>query len=263
MEWKKIRSWLIVMVLAVDLFLAGNLLVQGLSVRQNERQAAQDAVTVAHSRGIEISLEAVLRLPEEMSLWQAQRSEQLEGAAAQALLGTVQLENPGGGVAIYNGENGQVLFRRGGALELAGPWTADGDWYQACLDRLEGAGFSTADALVRQAEEQLELTQQFEGYPIYNSVLTCRYADGRLQLSGRWMLAEEPSAVENGLGRAQLVLALCELLESQQTTLQDLQAGYCLYSEDGQSLMLEPVWAVETTQGRLLISCISGQLLNF
>ncbi|MBR5537622.1 MAG: hypothetical protein IKU58_06950, partial [Clostridia bacterium] len=88
MEWKKIRAWLILMVLAVDLFLAGNLLRQGLAVRKNEHDAVRDAVTVAQSRGVAIDLDTVMDLPETMTVWQAQRSEPLESAAAQALLGT-------------------------------------------------------------------------------------------------------------------------------------------------------------------------------
>jgi len=262
MEWRKIRSWLIVMVLAVDLFLAGNLLLQGLAVRQNERQAAQDAVAVAQGRGIEISLEAVLRLPEEMTLWQAQRSDQLEGAAAQALLGTVRRESPGGGVAIYTGASGQMLFRRGGALELDGPWTGTAFDAATCVEVLENAGFALDEAQTLQTDGQVQLTQQYAGYPIFNSRLTCQNGEGRLQAEGRWMLTGEPVAADTSLSRAQLVLTLCDLLESRQTALREVQAGYCLLSEDGQSLTLEPVWAVDTADGRILVSCISGETLN-
>lgn len=262
MEWKKIRSWLIVMVLAVDLFLAGNLLLQGLAARQNERQAVQDAVAVAQSRGVEISLEAVLRLPEEMTLWQAQRSDQLEGAAAQALLGTVQRETPGGGVAIYTGETGQMLFRRGGALELDGPWNGTAFDAAACVEALKNAGFAVEDVQAQQTEDQVQLIQRYEGLPVFNSLLTCQFAENRLLLEGRWMLTNEPVASGTGFSRAQLVLTLCDLLESRQTALQEVQAGYCLLSEDGQSLTLEPVWAVDTADGRILVSCISGETLN-
>lgn len=262
MEWRKIRSWLVVMVLAVDLFLAGNLILQGLAVRQNERQATQDAVSVAQRRGIEISLEAVLRLPGEMTLWQAQRSDQLEGAAAQALLGAVQQESPGGGVAIYTGQSGQMLFRRGGALELDGPWSWAEFDAASCAEALESAGFALEEAQVLQTDNRVELTQRYGGYPIFNSRLICQNEEGRLRLEGRWMLTGEPVAVGTGLSRAQLVLILCDLLESRQIALQEVQAGYCLLSEDGQNLTLEPVWAVDTADGRILVSCISGETLN-
>ena len=262
MEWKTIRRWLILMVLAVDLFLAGNLLRQGLSVLHNERQAVQDAVTVAQTRGVDIAAEAVLRLPADMTLWQASRSEELENAAALALLGPVQREAPGGGVAIYTADKGQMVFRRGGAVELNGLWDQPFD-PASCTAALESAGFAAQEAMQEQSGSDIILVQMFEDLPVFNSRLTCRREAGNLLLEGRWMLADEPAAQGSGLTRAQMVLALCDLLEAKQTALQDVQAGYYLFSEDGQSLSLEPVWAAATADGQVLISCITGQPVSF
>ena len=63
MEWKNLRRWLLLMLLAVDLFLAGNLVRQVYNNRQTERQAVLDSVTVAARRGIQLEGEEVLRLP--------------------------------------------------------------------------------------------------------------------------------------------------------------------------------------------------------
>ena len=62
MEWKKVRNWLILLVLAVDLFLAGNLALQMLQAQQTARQAASDAVAVAQKRGVNVRLEDVLQM---------------------------------------------------------------------------------------------------------------------------------------------------------------------------------------------------------
>ena len=51
MEWKNVRKWLLLMLLVVDLFLAGNLVRQVYDNRQTERQAVLDAVAVAARRG--------------------------------------------------------------------------------------------------------------------------------------------------------------------------------------------------------------------
>ena len=244
MEWKKIRAWLILMVLAVDLFLAGNLLRQGLAVRKNERDAVQDAVAVAQSRGVDMELASVMSLPDNMTAWLAQRSGPLESAAALALLGPVQHEVPGGGVAIYTGTEGQMIFRRGGAVELDGRW--DGTDGTTCAQLLREAGFAVDETLMLQDGDRLEVTQRFEGYPVFNSRLVCQFGNGRLLAEGRWLLTEEPQETGSGRSRAQLVLTLCDLLEERQATPVALQAGYCLISEDGQSLTLEPVWAAET-----------------
>ena len=64
--------------------------------------------------------------------------------------------------------------------------------------------------------------------------------------------------------RAQLVLRLCDLLEARQITAPEtVRAGYYLQSEDAQSLTLVPVWSVETEQGQLIMSCITGEQVNF
>ena len=265
MEWKKVRNWLMIMVLAVDLFLAGNLMLQALQAQQTLRQAAQNAVTIAHSRGVEISLEAVLALPTEMTVYQTQRSDGLEQAAAEALLGSdVAKESSGGGVSYYRTEEGEMAFRRGGAIEMVGPWTWAEFNARECSQALENAGFDLEGAQIEMQNGAVSLTQGCEGLPVFNSRVICLHEGQQLQVRGRWMLAE--ALTENGLGmsRAQMVLALCDLLEAQQVALTGtVQAGYYLQSEDAQSLTLEPVWAVETDQGQLILSCVTGEQLNF
>lgn len=265
MEWKKIRGWLIILVLAVDLFLAGNLVLQALRAQQTLRQAAQNAVTIAQGRGVEISLETVLALPAEMTVYQTQRSEALEQAAAQALLGeNITRESSGGGVSYYRSGEGEMAFRRGGALEMTGPWTWAEFNARECSEALENAGFDLKDAAVETGNGAVELTQGCEGLPVFNSRIVCLYEENGLQVRGRWMLADQLTADGVGLSRAQMVLALCDLLEARQVTLAGtVQAGYYLQSEDAQSLTLEPVWAVETDQGQLILSCVNGEQLNF
>ena len=85
MEWKNVRKWLLLMLVAVDLFLAGNLVRQVHDNRQAERQAVWDAVAVAANRGVALEGEAVLRLPVEPEVYSASRSESQEQAVADAL----------------------------------------------------------------------------------------------------------------------------------------------------------------------------------
>ncbi len=265
MEWKRVRNWLILLVLAVDLFLAGNLAKQWLQAEQSLRQSAEDAVTIANQRGMAISLENILTLPAEMHLYETRRSEELEQSVALALLGedAVQ-ESRGGGVSVYQTIGGELAFRRGGAMELQAPWDGDNFNSLQCRETLAMAGLDTETALLQEYNGAVELTQRFEGLPVFNSRLMCTCEEDLLQVRGRWMLAEEPAAGSLGMTRAQLVLALCDLLEAQQAAVPGIvQAGYYLQGEDAQSLTLEPVWAVETEQGLLIMSCITGEQVNF
>lgn len=265
MEWKRVRNWLILLVLAVDLFLAGNLLYQWRQAEQSLRQAAEDAVAIANSRGVAISLENILALPEEMNLYKTSRSDSIERGAALALLGEgAAQESRGGGVWVYQTAVGELAFRRGGALEFAVPWNGQGFTDQECAEMLKQAGFDTETALLREYSGAVELTQRFEQLPVFNSRLVCTCEAGVLQVRGRWMLAQEPVSGGVSLSRAQLVLALCDLLEEQQVAAPEaVQAGYYLQGEDAQSLVLEPAWSVETEQGQLILSCMTGKQINF
>lgn len=265
MEWKNVRKWLLLMLLAVDLFLAGNLVRQLYDNRQAERQAVLDAVTVAAGQGIHLTGEEVLSLPMEFDSYSAARSDSLEQAAANALLGKGSLqEGPGGGVNIYRGESGQLSFRRGGALELDLPWSGQILDGAACAELLAPAGLNMENALVENGDGGVTLTQRYQETVIVNSRLTCTVQEGTLQVRGRWLLAQELTAGSSSLSRAQLVLSLCELLESREAGSPDrLEAGYYLQSQDAQTLTLVPVWVVALGEEQLLLSCITGQELTF
>ena len=265
MEWKNVRKWLLLMLVAVDLFLAGNLVRQVHDNRQAERQAVLDAVTVAAHRGIALEGEAVLRLPVEPEVYSASRSDSLEQAVADALLGKGSLpEGPGGGVSIYRGQAGQLSFRRGGALELDMPWKGGAFDGAACADVLAPAGLDVENALLESREDAVVLTQRYEDTVIVNSRLVCTLQEGNLQVRGRWLLARELTAGGGSLSRAQLVLSLCTLLEARGGgSPHRLEAGYYLQSEDAQSLTLVPVWVVGLGEEQLLMSCITGRELTF
>ncbi len=265
MEWKKVRRWLILMLVAVDLLLAGNLVRQVADSRRSERQALMDAVRVAAGREIVLDSEALLRLPDDPVSYTGTRDPALEQAAADALLGSGILpEGPGGGVSIYRGAAGQLSFRRGGLLELdllrpEGMPTEEG-W----AELLEPAGFGVKEALWAREGAAVIFTQRYEETVIINSRLTAELQDGTLVLRGRWLLSGELTGSGVGMSRAQLVLALCELLESRGSGAPDrLEFGYYLQSEDAHSLTLVPVWLVSCGAEQIALSCLSGQAILF
>ena len=64
MEWTKVRTWLILLLLTADLILAGNIGWQVLQMRRSEWTAVEDAVAVAERAGVTLSQEALRALPE-------------------------------------------------------------------------------------------------------------------------------------------------------------------------------------------------------
>lgn len=265
MEWKKVRNWLILLLLAADLILAGNLALQALRAERTLRQAATDAVALAGERGLALELETVLELPRQMPVYTARRSDTLERQTATTLLGGgAEQVTPGGGVAIYQSEKGSVSFRRGGMLEADAPWTWEGFDALTCAEALENAGLNAKKALREDTMDGVRLTQNYSGYPLFNCQLVCAQNAGRFSVNGRWLLTGELTEREQSLSRAQMVLELCALAEELGfTRVTGLQAGYVLQSDAPQTLTLTPAWQAETEVGTVVISCASGEQLIF
>ena len=263
MEWKKIRKWLILLLLAADLILAGNIVRQLWQQRTIAHAAAENAGAVAAARGIDLRLEDVLSMPQKSGSFRIERDPAAERAAAEKLLGQTESTEPGGGVVIYGNDTGELSFRRGGAIEIRLRGTAyfDGESVRSCL--AEG-GIPMKDVAVEVTGSGITLTQTYQKRPVFNCRLACAAETGDLAVHGRWLMGEvrEESAVEKP--RAQLVLALCDLLESRGLKrVQRLRAGYVLQSEDAQSMVLVPVWEAQTEGGFVYLNGLTGKQMVF
>ena len=260
MEWKRVKNWLIVLLAAADLILAFSVGRQLLQRRNIVRAATENAVAVAQKRGIRLESEAVFAMPEKTESYRTERSDTMESGAALKLLGENELIQPGGGVTIYTGEAGEVSFRRGGALEIRLRDRAEAE----PVALLESAGLPVEGVSLMVDGGESVLYQRQDGLPVFNCQLTCRGENGGFAARGRWLLAEELTPEESSIHRAQLVLALCDLLEERGLDrVNGLEAGYYLQSEDARAMLLIPVWAVETSQGRLYLNCLTGEQLIF
>ncbi len=263
MEWKNIRKWLLLMLLVVDVFLAGNLIHQVERNRSAERQALLDAVTVCARRGVTLDSDALLDLPVELNAWNAVRSDALEQAAADALLGQgTKPEGLGGGVSIFRGAQGQLSFRRGGNLELDLAWAGETPDREACAVLLSPAGIKVDEAMAYPIQGGMELVQRHQGAPIVNSRLTCVVQEDTLHIRGRWLLDSEAAQATVSLSRAQLTLSLGSLLEGRQGAV-SVTAAYYLQGEDARALTLVPVWVVRVGETELLLNCLTGEELHF
>lgn len=262
MEWKTVRNWLLLLVLAADLILAGNMGWQLLRLRREERTAVLDAVAAAESRGVFFDPEMVLAMPRTAGSYRARRSGTEEGAAAEALIPGAQAQEPGGGVVLYTGGGGQISFRRGGALEMT-LLGRSASGARDCLELLREAGMPAQGRVVEEHGTTL-LQQEYGGRPVFNCRLNWESTEETLSIRGRWLLAEAAETGESALSRGQLVLAACTLLEEQgDSAVTGLEMGYYLLGEDAQSLVLVPAWRLESGSGVWILSALSGRVLNY
>lgn len=264
MEWKRVKTILIAVLLVTCLVLAANIWDQLRARRVMEEQAVRDACALAARSGLTIDPALVLDLPEYGTVMAAERDAALELSLAEALLGPCTAEEPGGGVVIYTGESGRLSIRRGGALELSRAQEGDAPDAAGWAALLSAAGLKlTADDAVREGETVVFVQRAADGGEILNCRLSCTAADGVLTVQGRWLPEGAADTGRRGASRAELVLALAELVRAQPEygAVEAVTAGYELRAGTARRLELTPVWTVETGGGSLVLDTVTKTLM--
>ena len=117
MQWDKVKNVLIVILLAVNLFLLGNL---GIKLWQNrQREAALEANLRSLAGGYGMTLDAGFQLPEDKVLPELSidRSRADEEAAAAAMLGgEIERTEQEDGTVTFESEAGTVEWRADGRV---------------------------------------------------------------------------------------------------------------------------------------------------
>nr|WP_302649368.1 hypothetical protein [uncultured Agathobaculum sp.] len=271
MQWDKVKNVLIVILMAVNVFLLGNLGRQFWQTRQQEAELVGSLRTLAQGYGI--SLDADFALPNDVVLPELSidRSRPNEEAAAAAMLG--------GEPARTEQEDGTVLFEgERGTVE----WGADGSVSGSILTGEaapadESAALHLAKQLFSdwklQAEDavwaaegtSVTMTGTVAGLPVFNRVLTIRFTgDGFASLSGLWSFGTPYTTVSASGVACNAADALLEFVARQpeaQSVL-SMTAGYRMQTDSSRRIQLTPTWKIVTDSGEYLVDCDKKTIID-
>lgn len=247
MDWKRVKTILIALLLVTNLILGYSVYGQYRSLNQTEGRALEQALQLAgEASGLTHRL--LDDLPGEMMAYSTPRDSTCEAAFARALLGEAGFveENAGGGIVLYHGEKGRGEIKSAGEMEfrLDGPWEQEG-LMETVAAMLAQAGLEAGSNVMR-TDAGIYVYQRFEGLPLDHYQLVALIDDsGALSISGRWLLCREAEAAENAPQKSELVLYLSRWLESAQAgAVTGLAAGYRVADS-----RVSPVWFVALESG--------------
>lgn len=255
MDWKRVKSILIVLLAAANLVLGFSVLSQYRARDRQQRQALQSALAVA---GPQSGLEEqhLADLPELLTSFQLQRDSAAESAFAQGLLGSVGFESDaaGGGIVRYSSSLGHGAVFNGGDMEffIAGDWQdARADPAAALTRLLQGAGVEISAGAVTATAAGATCQQLWRGLSLEGYRLSCAFSEDSAYIAGRWLLGEPQEAGEIA-PMPELVLWLGSQLERLEAPPIDrLSAGYQV-SVAGVGSYISPIWIVEAGGQRLV-----------
>ena len=268
MDRGKTKNFIIVVLLAVNLFLLLLILLDRAETWKISGSARNDIVEVLHLAGIEAAPEIDFE-PDAPAVYTRRRVVEAELEIVHAALGSAEAEDRGGSIIVYQGARGRATFHGTGdfAIEFEHGPEINLSTPKDALDYLNSLGMMGYYDAKRQGENpesEIILTSFFDSQPIYNSVTKLSCAGGQLILAEGTRLLDEffenlnikvltmPTVVMRFLDAVRDSGSLCgELLEI------ELGMKIELSSSGGGSLV--PVWRFITDTGDFYINGTSGR----
>lgn len=248
MEWKKVKSLLLLVLVCTNLFLAGNLLLQVIRGRAQQREAMNQALELLHRDVGDFDDDMFRQMGTQQPVIALQRRPDLEQKAARQLLGA---EGGAGGAITYTSEKGELSFSGGSvSLRLAGQ--VEGDPTAFFRGLLDGAGFPMKGSRATVEGSQVLFAQYTPaGVPILGATLTCGAEtgeDGRayLTVQGTWVLDTTGNKAGEGQRGYQMVNHVRACLKNRGVTAppERVELAYSLYRFTTDEILAKPVWQV-------------------
>ncbi len=260
MDWKRVKSILIALLLVTDLLLGYNIYIQFGNRISTERDAIETALRLVGA-GYGLSSGMILALPERMYSYIVPRDAAAELAFAQKLLGDdTTSRDAGGGIIEYTGRRGSAVIRSAGEIELEAALddisAADAEGVKKLLTE---AGLSIASEVETNALGSYSVPQTRDGFAAPRYSLTCAVSNGRLKITGRWLISTQWRSEERSISRAELVIKLGDWLAAANiNAVLSIEPAYHILTAAGRGMYASPVWVVETDAGVFMINALSG-----
>ena len=254
MEWSKVKSILIVLLLIVNLLLGFNIESQIAAQRRAEAAGLHSALTLLSQQGARFDEQLFWDMPRSSDVLTGERSAACESKVAGALLGANSLNDAGGGFSIYTSRAGSATFRSGGLFEaeLVDGTTA-AQLLEGILKNTEVKGMSC-----ERSESAGGVSAQLllEGRAVVGCTLACQDTAAGARVSGRWYFGQGLRQEGVGVSRAEMAVALLGLEREKPLKITDLRIVYVQEPVRG-GVRFVPVWQVSGAGGQIFLNNVT------
>lgn len=270
MEWKRLKTIIIIMLLLVNGFLMVVVGTRLGEVRRYEQAALDQAVRVLGSSGIEVNTAAIREVSGPSALT-VERSIPQEREMAAVLLGAgVSGQNQSGGLYTYRSDSGTVSFRSGGQvyarLEDEARWHTDHPETLALgLVKELKLDCRMAGSWMENGSGRVVLRQFREDVPLFSCQLVFVFEEGRLiSISG--VLASEELRGEEREDVLTLPTAMLRFMEGVLNSgdvcsrVESMEPGYRMTQSFSNVLRLESVWLITTNAADYYVNAVTGEV---
>lgn len=259
MQWSRVKSIFVIILLAVDSFLLFNFTGKYVS-EYTRKQTLEKNMRVILAES-DVALAENFKLPGDCSMPQLMidRDRTKEADAAVTLLGGAATRGEEGGVTRFESPDGQANWDENGQLTAV---LHPKGYTRPALDQmqleaeqlLQRAGFAVNGLSWSADGASVTVYSRFVGYPVFNRSLTVSFDDEKIQIDGRWTFDTPYTTKSNAYTTYNPVDALLLFAQTKQARkIKELEAGLMLSSGAGNRFQLVPVWCIKTEKGEFYV----------
>lgn len=264
-----LKNIIILILVLVNGFLLGSLIVRHTATAQARRQAEEQLVALFAADGMELSPDVISREtpPSPLSL---SRDLQREQAAAAFFLGKdLEQRDMGGGSYTYSSAVGAAHFYPNGSFDIAGSLADAGEAEDLCEDFCQDFSYeSPAFSLDEAGSGTAVAVSRWGKYPVFNSAVSFSFDQGTLLTVSGTLLPEEgtASSVSQELLSASAALTAFQQARREgymvASVITDMYLCYELQGSTATTLTLSPAWCIVTDAASHYVNCVTGAVTS-
>ncbi len=276
MNPSKLKQIAILLLVCINLTLAGNLLYARAITTLVPKKTIADTMTFLERCGIWAEDGVIPRREHAVYALSAARSPEKETAVAQALIGSGDRIEQGGGIGRYESPDGEAIFRRGGLINVT-IWRQDVPTTGAEAQKKARTLLKKAGILPEKSGVVVETGQTPEqgvtvrfyaernGFRLRNAALEVAFQAGETRISGCALTNEAVQTAQQSRNVTALLAdfgAYATAYHIDVTLIAAVERVYFHTVGDDGSARMIPALAIKTDHGDYLINGLDGSVLS-
>lgn len=268
MQWSRVKTILIIILLFVDSFLLCTLGGKVWFAYQRGQEVRAHVQTVLQKNGMTLADSMKIPGTAMMPQLSIDRSRAGEAAVAAALLGGSAERRDEGEASYFESDRGEVVWNEQGELDAhltpqgyAKP--QEGQLRSEAEQVLQGAGLYSSGLVWDVKGNAVTASFKTAGYEVFNRRLTVTYGEESLRITGRWTFSEPYSTKSNLYASYNpadaLVLFAGFGLASR---IDGMEPGLLLTNAAGNQFALSPVWRIVTDEGEFFVDPLKKTVIE-
>lgn len=260
-----LKNIIILILVLVNGFLLGALVLRHSASSQAQHQAEDQLVALFAADGMELSPDVISKEPPPATLSLARDAERERTAAAFFLGKAFPADEQSGDTRIYSTPAGVARFRSNGGFDIVGSLASGEEAQDLCRRFCRTFSWAEPQFSLDKNGTGTAAASCFLGkLPVFNCGVTFTFDRGTLLTVSGTLLPESGTAASDSREPLSAAAALTAFQQARResymavSAVTGMEPGYALQGSTASALSLTPMWRIATDTADYYVNCITG-----